>query len=319
VAPFRRSSGGLISAITEWLYSTDQQQEIASAMRCRSVETIIYPYSFSEYLQCRNAGVGESPRIASKQARSLLERMLSDYLISGGFPEAQQLSLSDRRGLLQGYVNTVLYRDIVERFNVTNLNVLKMLIRHLLQNPATHFTVNKFFHHLKSQGIKVAKTTVHEYIDHLRDAFMIHKVSIKAESERRRMVNPVKVYACDCGLMDAYSLSRDPDLGRLLENCIYMELCRRGCRVSYIVTSSGYEIDFFVEYLDGRRQVIQVAADISRPETRERELRALGEAGRENKGAELLLVNLSEEANVTRDGFDMQIVPAWRWILDHQA
>jgi predicted AAA+ superfamily ATPase len=71
--------------------------------------------------------------------------------------------------LLQGYVSTVLYRDIAERFHVTNLNVLKILIRHKLQNLATHFTVNKFSHHLKSQGIKVAKTTVHEYIDHLAE------------------------------------------------------------------------------------------------------------------------------------------------------
>jgi hypothetical protein len=74
-------------------------REIASAMRGRSVETIIYPYSFREYLQCRNADVPESPRKAPKQMRSLIERILSDYLTSGGFPEAHLLSVSDRRGL----------------------------------------------------------------------------------------------------------------------------------------------------------------------------------------------------------------------------
>lgn len=84
------------------------------------------------------------------------------------------------------------------------------------------------------------------------------------------MVNPVKVYATDTGLADAFSMSRNPDIGRLLENCIYMDLCRRGCQVSYIVTSSGFEVDFLAEHLDGRQQAIQVAADISNAETLER-------------------------------------------------
>ncbi|RPJ04463.1 MAG: ATP-binding protein [Deltaproteobacteria bacterium] len=294
-------------------------REIASAMRGRSVETVIYPYSFREYLNCRGTDAPTAPRHAPKQMRSLYEKMLGDFLIAGGFPEAQHLSISDRRLLLQGYVNTVLYRDIVERFNLTNLNVLKALIRHMLQNPATHFTVNKFYHQLKSQGIKVAKTTLHEYLDHLRDVFLIHTVSIKTDSERRRMVNPVKVYAADTGLADAFAMSRNPDIGRLLENCIYMDLCRRGCQVSYIVTSSGFEVDFLAEHLDGRQQAIQVAADISNAETLERETRALVEAGRTVKGAELLLLNLSEESSITRDGFTIEVLPAWKWLLDYKA
>jgi hypothetical protein len=120
-------------------------------------------------------------------------------------------------------------------------------------------------------------------------------------------------------LPDAFALSRDPDLGRLLENCIYMDLCRRGCQVSYIVTSSGFEADFLAEYFDGRRKVIQVAADISNSDTREREIRALVEAGRDTKGAELLLLNLSEESNITREGLIIEILPAWKWLLDYHS
>ncbi len=140
---------------------------------------------------------------------------------------------------MQGYVNTVLYRDIVERINVTNLNVLKTLIRHMLRNPATLFTVNKFYHHVRSQGIKVAKTTLHEHLDRLRDAFMLPTVHIKA--------------------------------------------------------------------------------DISGSGTREREVRALFEAGRDNKGAELLLLNMNEESSTTREGLAISILPAWKWLLDYEA
>ena len=100
--------------------------------------------------------------------RSLLENQLLMYLRNGGFPEAQGLSTMDRYLLLQGYVNTVLFRDVVDRFKVTNIVVMKTLIRHLIRNAGSRFTVNKFYNKLKSQGFKVAKTTLHEYLGYLQ-------------------------------------------------------------------------------------------------------------------------------------------------------
>jgi predicted AAA+ superfamily ATPase len=86
-------------------------REIASAMRGRSIEAIIYPYSFREFLKSRNIDVPTSLNQVNKQLRSLMENQLLKYLLEGGFPEAQGLSISDRHLLLQGYVNTVIFRE----------------------------------------------------------------------------------------------------------------------------------------------------------------------------------------------------------------
>jgi predicted AAA+ superfamily ATPase len=291
-------------------------REIASSLRGRSVEAIIYPYSYREFLKSRNIDVPRSLRRINKQLRSLLENQLLMYLRNGGFPEAQGLSTMDRHLLLQGYVNTVLFRDVVDRFKVTNIIVMKTLIRHLIRNAGSRFTVNKFYNQLKSQGFKVAKTTLHEYLGYLQDVFLLRTIPLYTRSERKRMVNPVKPYVIDTGLSAAFALTREPDMGHLLENCVFMELCRRGARVSYMLTSSGYEVDFFAQYPDGTRQVIQVAADVSNPATREREYRALYEASSALPDADFQLINVSEEAAVEMDGAGIRIIPAWKWLLD---
>ena len=291
-------------------------REIASAMRGRSVEAIIYPYSYREFLKSRNVDVPGSLRRVNKQIRSRLEHQLLNYLLDGGFPEAQGLSISDRHLLLQGYVNTVLFRDVVDRFNVTNIGVLKKLIRHLIRNNGERFTVNKFFSHLKSQGLKVAKTTLHDYLDHLQDVFLLHAVHIYTQSERKRMVNPIKPYAVDTGLAASFSLMREPEIGHLLENCIFMELCRRSARVTYLNTPSGFEVDFVAEYPDGSLQVIQVSADISDSLTREREWRALRDASSVLPDAHFILINLVEEAEINLDNITVSIIPAWKWLLN---
>jgi len=291
-------------------------REIASSMRGRSVEAIIYPYSYRELLKSQNIDIPRSLRRLNKQMRSLLENQLLKYLTAGGFPEAQNLSTPDRHLLLQGYVTTVLFRDIVDRFNVTNIGVLKKLIRHLIRNVGSRFTVNKFYNQMKSEGLKVAKTTLHDYLDHLQDVFLVRTIHIHTESERKRMVNPVKPYVIDTGLAVSFSLMREPDTGHLLENCVFMELCRRNAQVTYLNTASGYEVDFVAEFPDGAVQVIQVSADISNPATRERECRALAEVGLDFSDAQHLLVNVSEEATVHLDNITVDVIPAWKWLLD---
>jgi len=291
-------------------------REIASSLRGRSVETIIYPYSYKEFIKHHGISYPKTLKRIDSRTRSVLENLLITYLNYGGFPEAQGLSKLDRQLLLQGYINTVLFRDIVERFGVTNITVLKTLIRHLIRNAGSKFSVNKFYNHLKSQGFKVGKTTLHEYLDHLQDAFLLYRVPIHTDSERKRMVNPAKVYVNDTGLAASFSFKQDHDLGHFLENSVFMELRRRYAKVTYGMTPSGFEVDFLVEYPDGAPQAIQVAADVSDPITRERECRALAEASAILPDAELLLINLSEEETVEKNGVIMELVPAWKWLLD---
>jgi len=290
-------------------------REVASAMRGRAMETVIYPYSFREYLTCHNTEIPGRPDRAGKALRSLLENRVSSYLVEGGFPEAQGLETRERNALLQGYVNTLIFRDVVERHDAANLAVLRLLVRHLISNFGSPFTVNKFYNHLKSQGVQVGKGTLHDYLGHLQDAFLIYPVAIYTESERKRMVNPIKPYVVDSGLARSYSLKREPDTGNLLENAVLIELLRRGAEVTYFRTPSGLEVDFIAQHPDGRIEAAQVSADISQPQTREREERAVTELGELLPDAEFILVNLSEESERKVGGTTLRVIPAWKWLL----
>jgi uncharacterized protein len=166
------------------------------------------------------------------------------------------------------------------------------MVRHLLGNPAGFFSVNKFYGDLKSQGVAVAKDTLHGYLTHLEDAFLVRVVSVATDSERRRMVNPRKIYPIDPGLIPLFDRSGKANLGHALETCVLLELDRRGAEVAYMHTSGGYEVDFLARHPSGRQELIQVCASLDDPATREREIRALTEASQEYPKAVRTLIAL---------------------------
>ncbi len=270
-------------------------REVATSMRGRAMEALVLPFGFREYLR----HVGREPQTAAerlpKAARSALEKDLRDYLACGGFPEAQGVGPRDRFELLRGYVDTTLLRDVVERHAVSHPVALRWMVRQLLGNAAGSFSVNKFHADLRSQGMAVAKDTLHAYLAYLEDAFLIHPVAVASDSERRRMVNPRKVYPVDPGLIPVYDRSGKANLGQALETCVRLELERRGAEVGYVRTASGFEVDFLARHPDGRQELIQVCADVDAAATRERETRALMEAAREHRRATLHLVSLAPE------------------------
>jgi len=145
----------------------------------------------------------------------------------------------------------------------------------LLGNPAGAFSINKFYGDLKSQGVPVAKGTLHAYLGHLEDAFLVRVLTLASDSVRRRMVNPRKVYPVDPGLIPLFDRSGKANLGHALETCVLLDLDRRGAEVGYVHTRAGHEVDFAVRYPDGKTELIQVCASLDDPATRERELRAL--------------------------------------------
>ncbi|MBI4989426.1 MAG: ATP-binding protein [Rhodocyclales bacterium] len=253
-------------------------REVATSMRGRAVEAVVYPFSFREYLRHHGREPRKPAERLTKAERSSLDRQLLNYLVTGGFPEAQGLDARDRLELLKGYVDVVLLRDIIERHAVSHPLALRWLVRQLLGNPAGSFSISKFYGDLKSQGIAVAKDTLHGFLGHLEDAFLVRVVSLATDSERRRMVNPRKVYPIDPGLIPVFDRSGKSNLGHALETCVLLELDRRGAEVSYVRTPGGSEVDFLVRYPAGGEELIQVCASLDDPAPRERELRALAEA-----------------------------------------
>ena len=279
------------------------------------METVITPFSFREFLSGRNWPKGTFRKLASSGERSALRAHFDDYLDIGGFPEAGAYSTArDRVGLLQSYVDTVLFRDVAERHHVSNLPALRAFVRQLLRAPATLLSVSKIYADFCSRGIAVSKETLLAFLAHLEDAFLVFTLPLADRSERRRQVNPRKLYLADHGLAQAFSPAPGLDRGRLIENIIACELTRTSRDLAYAKTSSGLEVDFVSTDFEGRIKLIQAASDISSPATFEREIQALTEALKERPEASALLITETDPPHGVQIPKDITIVPVWQWL-----
>lgn len=256
-------------------------KEIASSLRGRSISTEVFPYSFLEYCKAQNIEMPNRP--FGKKVSDQFYQHFRNYFSIGGFPGIQHLHEDERRTILQGYVDTVAFRDIVERYKIANTSLIKYLIKSLIKNVASPFAVNKFYNDTRSQGYNVGKDTIYQYMEYVEDSFLAFPVPIFSESIRKIQVNPKKIYIIDNGLIRANRLSLSSQWGHLFENQIYLDLRRKGKKISYYLTKEGCEIDFVVESLDGSLELLQVVWDINDKKTLDREKRALLQAEKELK------------------------------------
>lgn len=294
-------------------------RELATAMRGRSLAVSLYPFNFGEFLRFHGHGLPAEPQLIASPERSQLERQFLEFLQTGGFPEAQRMILADRIQLLQDYVQAVVFRDVAERHAVSNLHALRLLTRQLLSHPAALFSVQKVFQDFRSQGVSVAKDSLHQMLGHLEDAFLVITVPIATTSERKRQVNPRKAYPVDAGIIPAFDRSGRANLGHALETCVLIELMRRRAEVAYVRTSQGLEVDFLARYLDGRQELIQVCADLADPAVRAREYRALQDAAGEYPQASARLLTLHQELLQDAPPTGITIQPAYEWLINPPA
>ena len=267
-------------------------REVATSMRGRALEVLIHPFSFRESLRHAEAEPEAAWSRLPARARSELDHRLRRYLVEGGFPEAQGIDERDRYALLRSYVDVVVLRDVIERHAVSNPTPLRWMQRQLLANPGALFSVQKFHRALKSQGIAVGKDTLHAYLAHFEDAFLIRTASLHSASERQRMVNPRKAYPVDPGLIPVYERSGRPNWGHALETVVFLELERRGYQIDYVRTKEGFEVDFLAANPGETPLLLQVCIDVQDPQTYEREVRALAAATEEYPTARPILVTL---------------------------
>ncbi len=183
--------------------------------------------------------------IRSVTNKDLVNSWLRSYLEEGGFPETIGEELSIRRTLLRGYVDSVILRDIVERYGVGNISFLRYLIQSLLSNAGQLFSTNKFHNDCKSQVFSIARSTAYDYLEYIEDAYLCFTVYLYTDSIRKRNTNPRKIYAIDQGIVKHYSLRAN--WGALFENLVYLDLRRAGYQVWYYKTKSGFEVDFVCE------------------------------------------------------------------------
>ena len=294
--------------------------EVATEFRGRGFSVELLPMSFAETLLY--SGI-ELPKTApGSRLRSQLEAAFAEYVRVGGFPDVQSLAEAERIQTLQDYVQLVLLRDVIDRHGIKNAHAVRFFALALLQSAGSLASVNRLANDLKSRGIAVGKDTLYNLLDHFTDAFLLFTTPVFDRSLRVREANPKKVYAIDPGLAFAVSPAGVANLGARLENSVYLELRRRlrGTRdgaISYYSTAAGTEVDFIVgdPETDQATQLLQVCADMRRPETRTRELHALVDAMQETGLKESTIVTMHDSEEITAESGVIHVVPAWAWML----
>jgi uncharacterized protein len=288
-------------------------KEIASSLRGRSITREIFPMSFSEYLNYKKVILNKNT-ITDKQI-SVLMHHIKAYLKYGGFPEVLDLDENSHREILQGYMNSVIYRDIVDRYNVKNNLVLKQLLLECLQSATGLFSINKVFNQFKSRGISVNKDSLYLYMNYFEDAYCLFSVPVYSFSFKKAQLKPKKIYPADTGLITAYSTKQLYDYSALLETAVFLHIRRNNSDIYYYHTKQGKEVDFLSVLPSGDMCLYQVCLSLKDKKTRQRELDALVQAMDELNLRSGMIITYEDFEEVIVDDKKINVLPLWRLLL----
>lgn len=284
--------------------------ELSTHLTGRYNEIKLFPFSFKEF--CHQRGVN-TKEISTKNIANL-KNALDSYLMEGGFPELSDIR--NKRGYIDGLVNTIINKDISLRYRIRNPEGLKTLANHLINNVAQFIDVVQLSSDL---GIGVEKT-IRNYIDYLSQAYLVIPLSKYSFKSRIRLRNE-KCYVVDNGMFTYHERNLSPaNLGWRLENIVYVELLRRNSPLMqeiyyYRQTPRSPEVDFVVTDRGIVKELIQVSYTISNEKTFKREMKALVEAAGKTGCDNLLLITLDQTKTIESDGKTIKIISAIDWLL----
>ena len=231
--------------------------DIAGFLSGRFIEIQVYSLSYPEFLEFQELDTNAIN--------------LDLYLKYGGLPYLKHLKLEDEIVFeyLKNIFNTIIYRDIINRYSVRNVSFLEQLVLFLASNTGSIFSSKKISDFLKSQRINIAPNQVQIYNRYLVNAFLIHAVSRYDIIGKRIFEIGEKYYFENLGIRNALWGYRLEDRGKIVENAVYNHLAYCGYKIS-IGMFGAKEIDFIAER-NGERKYIQVALSIYEKQTIDRE------------------------------------------------
>ncbi len=285
--------------------------ELATLLTGRHITFFVFPLSFREFLEFKGLPVSSEVEILAKRVE--VKRLLPEFLESGGFPEV--VLSAEKNRILLSYFETIIARDIIERFRVRARGKIKTLAKYYLTNISSPITFNKI-----SKFLNLPLTTVERFSDFLETAnvvFFIKKFSYSLKGQEKAAR---KVYSIDTGLSNAVGFRFIEKLGKIMENVVAIELKRRqafniGIEVYYWRDYQQREVDFVVKEGLKVKQLIQVCFDVSNMETKERETSALLKAMNEFKLKEGLIITEDFESEEKINDKKIVYRPLWKWLL----
>ncbi len=292
-------------------------REIATQLRGRSINYILLPLSFGEFLKFKNFSY---ERISITRKAEII-RLLEEYLLWGGYPGA--VTRKDRDEILKSYYTTILYKDFVERFKLKSIDVARFIFEFCFQNFSKEVSIRKIAGFVNSKIGGNVKNVVYDYVDKLPETMSVFFVERYNRSVYSRKSWPKKIYVCDLGLSTVLGFSEDT--GKRMENAVFLELLRKTNKnalieIFYFKDTQGHEVDFVVNDGTHVKELIQVTYASAFDEIDHREIRGLLKAGELLRCKELKVItwDYEDEREISWFGRKGKIkfVPLWKWLLD---
>ena len=284
-------------------------KELATHLTGRHLLTNIFPFSFKEYLKFEN----------KELTNTETKEKLSKYLFNGGYPEilSKEVELKEYLSLL---FNSILYKDIIKRYNIRNPKQIEDLATYLISNIANEYSYNS----LAKIGKIKSSHTIEKYLGFLEESFILFSVSRFSYKVKEQLSSNKKIYCIDNGFIQAKSFKTSPDLGKLYENLVACKLKKDEVdgklRFYYWKNQQQEEVDFVIKEGLKVKQLIQVCFNIKDLQTKNREIRAIIKAGKELKCNNLLIITEDTDKEEKVEWFGnkavIKFIPLWKWLLE---
>lgn len=278
-------------------------KEIASTLGGRFMIVNVFPYSFKEYLSANHIENVRLDQIGTKKRADIVSQY-EQYVTYGAFPEL--VDIKNKRPFLNNIYQTVYLQDIITRNKITNDFAVRLILKKIAESVTKALSFNRLTNIVKSAGISIGKQTVINYVGHMLDSYLIFSLQNYASKK----TSP-KYYFMDTGLLGLMLLDCRT---AQLENLVAVELIRRYGFENVYFFENNIEVDFYIPSENLAIQVsMQVLGDV---DTLKRETKAFVKLNQFIPDTKCLLVTNSEETKLNCDGIKIDVVPAWKWLLD---
>ena len=268
-------------------------KELATQLRGRTITYTLYPLSLREILAIKNLSFRKNLISTSELNKILFE--FNQYLKFGGYPQIfKEPELKDQ--IVKDYKDLVLFRDIVERYNIKNIYVIKRFFEYLISSFAKEISVDKFYNYLKSQNVSLSKKTLYNYLEYFESSLFFHFLRTYKIKERIK-----KVYLNDIVFVDKNE-------GRKLENIVFIELKKKEENIYYF--KNNFECDFVIP----SKAAIQVVWELNE-DNKKREINGLLEAMRYFRIKKGIIFTYNQQQEIKEGQYKIKVIPVWHWLL----
>ena len=278
-------------------------KEIASTLGGRFMIVNVFPYSFKEYLSANHIKNIILDQLGTKKRADIVSQY-EQYVTYGAFPEL--VDIKNKRVFLNNIYQTVYLQDIITRNKITNDFAVRLILKKIAESVTKALSFNRLTNIVKSTGISIGKQTVINYVGHMLDSYLIFSLQNYASKK----TSP-KYYFMDTGLLGLMLLDCKT---AQLENLVAVELIRRYGFENVYFFENNIEVDFYVPSENLAIQVsMQALEDV---DTLERETKAFVKLNDFIPNTKCLLITNSEETTLKCDDIEIDMIPAWKWLLD---